>query len=69
MDNILMSKIKLEALDRIDGIAWEENLDAEQILQRIQAVLYEMSQMQDAQSDRMFGDDDAHIDSPNMRRC
>ena len=64
-----MNKIKLKALDRIDGIAWEENTDAELILQRIQAVLYEMSMQLDNHTERQFGDDDAHINSPNMRRC
>ena len=63
-----MNKIREEALERIDNIAWEENLDAELVLQRIQAVLYEMSMMQDNHTEQMFGDDDAHIDSPNYRR-
>ena len=64
-----MNKIKLEALDRINTIAWEGHIEAETILQRIQAVLYEMDQILDHQSDVTHGDDDAHINSPNMRRC
>ncbi len=64
-----MKNIREEALERIDNIAWEEHLDAELVLQRIQAVLYEMSMMQDAHTEQHFGDDDAHINSPNMRRC
>lgn len=63
-----MNKIKEEALDRINNIAWEETLDAELVLQRIQAVLYEMDQILDHQTEEMFGDDDAHINSPNARR-
>ena len=64
-----MNKVKLEALDMINNIAWEENLDAEIVLQKIQGVLYSMEQMLDARNDQMFGDDDAHVNSPNMRRC
>jgi len=65
----MMNRIKEEALDRINKIAWDDNPDAEMLLQQIQATLYEMDQMLDHQSDMMYGDDDAHIHSPNMRRC
>ena len=64
-----MNKIKLEALDRINKIAWDDNPDAEMILHQIQATLYAMDQMLDHQSDMQYGDDEAHINSPNMRRC
>ena len=64
-----MNKIKEEALNRIDKIAWDDNPDAEILLHQIQATLYEMSAQLDNQSDMMHGDDDAHINSPNMRRC
>ena len=63
-----MIKIKLEALDRVMGIAWEDNPDAEFLLQQIQSVLYELDQMLDAKSDQMYGDPDAHVNSPNFRR-
>ena len=65
---LVMNKIKEEALNRINDIAWDENLDAEMLLHRIQATLYAMEQMLDHQSDMMHGDDDAHVNSPNMRR-
>ena len=64
-----MNRIKEDALHRINKIAWDENPDAEMLLQQIQATLYEMDQMLDHQSDMMYGDDDAHVNSPNMRRC
>ena len=63
-----MNKIREEALNRIDKIAWDDNPDAEMVLQQIQATLYEMSAQLDHQSDMMYGDDDAHINSPNFRR-
>ena len=43
-----MNEIELEALRRISHIAWEECTDAELVLQRIQAVLYELGAIQDA---------------------
>ena len=64
-----MNSIREEALDRINKIAWDDNPDAEMLLQQIQATLYEMDQMLDHRSDMMYGDDDAHVNSPNMRRC
>ena len=67
--NRVMNKIKEDALDRINKIAWDDNPDAEMLLKQIQATLYEMDQMLDHRSDMMHGDDDAHINSPNMRRC
>ena len=48
-----MRNIELEALHTISKIAWEECTDAELVLQRIQAVLYELEQMQDARSFRL----------------
>ena len=64
-----MNKLKEEALSRIAMIAWEDNPDAELLLQQIQATLYELDMMLDHQSDMMYGDPDAHVNSPNMRRC
>ena len=48
-----MNEINMEALRTISEIAWEGNTDAEDLLQRIQAVLYELEQMQDARSIRL----------------
>jgi len=73
-----MIKIKLEALDRVCGIAWEDNPDAEFLLTQIQTVLYEMEQIVDKRSERMHGSDQYPLnghpdydfrDTPNMRRC
>jgi len=64
-----MKNIREEALDRISGIAWDENPDAEILLNRIQVVLYELEQIETNRSDMMFGDPESHINSPNMRRC
>ena len=47
-----MKEIEMEALRTISKIAWEDNPDAEHLLQQIQAVLYELEQIQDARSDR-----------------
>jgi len=72
-----MNKIRLEALDRVCGIAWDENPDAEFLLQQIQATLYNMEQMLDHRSESMHGSDQRPIgghpdydnrDTPNMRR-
>ena len=63
-----MNKFKEEALHRISMIAWDDNPDAEMLLHQIQATLYELDMMLDDRSDQMFGDPDAHINSPNFRR-
>ena len=68
-----MNKIKLEALDRICGIAWEDNPDAESLLQQIQSVLYHMEQMLDKRTEDVYGSDqhplhDEESPYPNMRR-
>ena len=63
-----MNKIREEALNRIDKIAFDDNPDAEMLLHQIQATLYEMSAQLDNESDMMYGDPDAHVNSPNMRR-
>jgi hypothetical protein len=63
-----VTELRLEALDRIERIAWDGNPDAEMLLQQIQATLYELSMICDNRNDEQFGDDDAHINSPNFRR-
>lgn len=57
-----MINIKLEALKRIEHLAWEDHTDAEYLLDRIQAVLYEMEQIVDKQSERMHGSDQYPLD-------
>jgi len=70
--------IRMEALDRVCGIAWDENPDAKFLLNQIQSTLYEMDQLLDKQTERMHGSDQYPIgghpdydfrDIPNMRRC
>jgi len=73
-----MKNIREEALTRIEGIAWDDNPDAEALLQQIQATLFEMEQLLDNRSERMHGSDQYPLnghpdydfrDTPNMRRC
>jgi len=56
-----MDTIRLEALRRIEGIAWDDNPDAEFLLQQIQTTLYHMEQMLDNRSERMHGSDQRPI--------
>jgi hypothetical protein len=70
----MANRIKLEALDRINHIAWEDHVEAKTVLQRIQAVLYEMEQIIDKQTEASHGSDqyplhDEQSDYPNMRRA
>jgi len=65
-----MNNIREEALKRIEGIAWDDNPDAEFLLQQIQTTLYHMEQMLDNRSERMHGSDqyplNGHPDYPTM---
>jgi len=54
------TNIKLEALQHISEIAWDE-MSLERKLDRIQGILYEMEQILDARSGEC-------LEEPNMRR-
>ncbi len=65
--------IRLEALARVEGIAWDENPDTKFLLTQIQATLYEMDQMLDRQTEDVYGSDqyplrDEESPYPNPRR-
>ena len=64
-----VTELRLEALYRIERIAWDDNPDGEMLLQQIQATLYELSMICDNRTQEQFGDEEAHVNIPNMRRC
>ena len=49
-----------DLLNEIDRIVWSDG-DAEMILASIQSLMYQWGACQDAKTEQMFGDDDAHI--------
>jgi hypothetical protein len=56
-----------DLLTEIERVAWMDAPD-EEIVKSIQGLLYQYGACQDAKTEQMFGDDDAHVNSPNMRR-
>lgn len=58
-----------ELLRHIESIAWDHEVTDASKVASIQGLLYQWGANQDHKTEQMFGDDDAHINSPNMRRC
>jgi len=58
-----------DLVKHIERIAWDDGVSDTRRLEQIQGMLYQWGCMQDNLSDITYGDDDAHINSPNMRRC
>ena len=58
-----------ELLQHIELLAWDVNTTDTEKVRGIQNLLYQYSANCDNRSDMMFGDEEAHVDSPNMRRC
>ena len=54
-------------LNEVDRIIWDDVPDDEKV-RAVQRLMYQWGACQDNKTDEMFGDDDAHINSPNMRR-
>ena len=61
-------KTDSECLRHSENIVWDENIGPEEMVRGIQNLLYQRGALLDNVTDEMFGDDDAHIHSPNMRR-
>jgi hypothetical protein len=57
-----------EVLGHIEEIVWSPHTSDIEKTHAVQGLLYTWGQMQDARSDQMFGDEEAHVDSPNFRR-
>ena len=62
-----MDRMK-ELLHHIEVCVWDTNTTDEEKVRGIQGYLYQYDQMQDRLTQDLFGDDDAHVESPNMRR-
>ena len=65
--NEKLNALRAGLLDEIENVAWMDESDTE-IVNSIRGLLYQWSQIQDHVTQDMFGDDDAHVNSPNMRR-
>ena len=61
-------KTDSECLRHIEKIIWDENIGPEEMVLGIQNLLYQRGAILDNLTEQMFGDDDAHINSPNFRR-
>ena len=62
-----MNKDINELMIEVENIAWMDASN-EEIVNSIRGLLYQWSAMQDNKTEQMFGDDDAHVNSPNFRR-
>ena len=60
-----MRTIEHDLINSLDEIAFEERTSDKQKLQSIQNLLYQYSQIKDAQSIQL----EEQYDTPNMRRC
>ena len=58
MDNITMEQ---KLLNEIDKIVWDENVSYHQKIVGIQNLMYQWGACQDAKTEQLFGDDDAHV--------
>ena len=65
---LIMYTMEQELLRHIEAIAWDNNVPDSSKIASIQALLYQWGANQDHKTEELFGDDDAHIHSPNMRR-
>ena len=63
-----MNKTEKDLLVHIEGIAWDPNVSDLEKIHGIQGLLYQWGAMQANKTDEMFGDEEAHINSPNFRR-
>ena len=57
-----------ELLHHIESVVWDPNVTDTSKVASIQNLLYQHGANQDHKTEQMFGDDDAHINSPNFRR-
>jgi hypothetical protein len=57
-----------ELIQHIENIVWDPNTSDEEKVRGIQGYLYQYGANMDHKTEQMFGDDDAHIHSPNFRR-
>jgi len=53
----------------VEEIIWDPDTSDADKIKALQGYLYQYGANKDNLTDQMFGDDDAHINSPNMRRC
>jgi hypothetical protein len=57
-----------ELLTHIECIVWDVNVPNESKIESIQSLMYQWGACMDAKTEQMFGDDEAHVNSPNYRR-
>jgi len=63
--NVVM---KDDLIRLVDDIIWDpDTTDADKV-KALQGYLYQYGANQDHLTDSLFGDDEAHVESPNMRR-
>jgi hypothetical protein len=55
-------------LSEIDKIVWDPHTSDIEKTHAVQGLLYQWGACQDHMTEQMFGDDDAHVSNPNMRR-
>ena len=63
-----MNRTEKDLILHIEGIMWDPNTSDIEKTHLVQGLLYQWEQTCDYRSDMMFGDDDAHVNSPNIRR-
>ena len=61
--------MKDDLIRLVDEIIWDPDTSDEDKVKALQGYLYQYGANMDHRTEQMFGDDDAHINSPNMRRC
>ena len=64
-----MNNTSEELISHIERAVWDPNTNDIEKTRAVQNLLYQWGAMQDHKTDSLFGDDDAHVNSPNMRRC
>jgi len=63
-----MNNTEAELIRLIEALVWDPHTSDIEKTHSVQGLLYSWGAMQDHKTDSLFGDDDAHINSPNFRR-
>ena len=63
-----INELNKQCLEYIERIAWDPGASDLEKIHSIQGLLYSWGACMDHKTESMFGDDDAHINSPNYRR-
>lgn len=63
-----MNRTNRELIEHIERMIFDVQVSDHEKVLCIQNLLYQREQILDHRTEQLFGDDDAHVNSPNCRR-